>query len=284
MALRYLVTMVALALLSEILPAASFIRYLNNPCLSSPDSCTGNLDGNYPICHPGCQSGDYIACSNGFGYIMPCPVGWYSGNGGSFLKKMMYDPSSDSCELSTPHCLRLGESSPATPITTILTTTTPAAETSETTTPQITTPTTTPTTNNLTTSMTPPETITPTTTTLTTSTSPSETTTPTTESSITTPPTITSMNPSTTIPTTTTPRTPEACMAAMAPTCKGLPNGSYPACPPDCRNGLYFLCENELHKQKTCERLFHPIFGYVQGVFDPPVGRCRFYSGSCPTP
>ncbi|KAK3591080.1 hypothetical protein CHS0354_005477 [Potamilus streckersoni] len=53
------------------------------------DSCSGKSDGNYQYC-PDCQK--YVACSNGYKYIMPCPA------------NLVWDDTKRRCEWTSSTC------------------------------------------------------------------------------------------------------------------------------------------------------------------------------------
>jgi Mg-chelatase subunit ChlD len=90
-------------------PPPGFGREHNyNPtCISELSSCKGRRDGNYPKCFPECGDGFYYSCSNNETYTMPCADGWYTDkNNRRYTKKMIYEPSKDSCELEANYCPR----------------------------------------------------------------------------------------------------------------------------------------------------------------------------------
>ncbi|CAL1545324.1 unnamed protein product [Lymnaea stagnalis] len=82
-------------------------RGWDGSCISPGSTCRDKPDGNYPLCHPECQSGYYISCSNGEAIQMPCALGWYVDNQNNrFTARMVYNPSTDTCELTSSYCPR----------------------------------------------------------------------------------------------------------------------------------------------------------------------------------
>ncbi|XP_059148009.1 uncharacterized protein LOC131935561 isoform X2 [Physella acuta] len=76
------------------------------------------------------------------------------------------------------------------------------------------------------------------------------------------------------------------CLSTGQPSCQNLPDGDYPACPPECSLGIYLSCSFDSLTLRDC-----PFGWYVNAsgqrftsklVYDPDLQRCEPRSPSCP--